>query len=360
MLSPSPTRSHPWPSSDRPTVLQPCLARARRFPPHDRPRHRRTRLTVLTASATLQRTWDPCPAPSTPASPVTRRPSRKLDHCRLGPFEVIADPRLRTPYAVRLRLPETMHVSLLEHATDDPFPCPTWEDAAGEDGLQAVDRFHALHPQKPGPLGTAPPPRLGLDPLGFAEAQRLEGGTVTALAVALTLTEWTWLRARTWHWPFVRVHTRQPVGLDSRLFHSHWWAHPQVTSITKHTTRDIKGCVPGSCQGGMRLPSIGSQHTTGSRETRRRTRWPRPLRRATTPTMQWQKSSGGKPAYPTQQGWRPRTGRGQWQHGSRSTMATHGESTAPPEEGSSGANSFGGCRSPSRGDTTSCCQATRP
>ena len=59
---------------------------------------------------------------------VTRRPSRKLDHRRLGPFDVIANPRLRTPYAVRLRLPGTMrihpifHVSLLEHAADDPFP----------------------------------------------------------------------------------------------------------------------------------------------------------------------------------------------------------------------------------------------
>ena len=59
---------------------------------------------------------------------MTRRPSHKLDHRRLGPFEVITDPRLRTPYATRLRLPETMriypifHVSLLEHAANDPFP----------------------------------------------------------------------------------------------------------------------------------------------------------------------------------------------------------------------------------------------
>ena len=134
---------------------------------------------------------------------MTRRPSRKLDHRRLGPFEVIADPHLCTPYAVRLRLPETMrihpifHVSLLEHTADDPFPgqradppppvvvdgkeeyhvaeilesrifgrwrklqylvrCvgydrPTWEDARGIEGLQAIDRFHALYPGKPGPL----------------------------------------------------------------------------------------------------------------------------------------------------------------------------------------------------------------
>ena len=130
---------------------------------------------------------------------------------------MLADPHLRTPYAARLRLPDTtrihpvFHVSLLEHAADDPFSCqlqpppppaeddseqeyrvdgildsrifghwrksqylvrwtgydrPTWEDAAGVDGLQAIGRFHALHPQKPGPL----PPRLDAAPLGFADA----------------------------------------------------------------------------------------------------------------------------------------------------------------------------------------------
>ena len=134
---------------------------------------------------------------------TTRRPSRKLDHRRLGPFEVVADARLRTPYAVRLALPDSMkvhpvfHVSLLEHAADDPFPGqrveppppvvvdgeeeyrvdevldsreygrwkklqylvkwsgydrPTWEAAENVDGLQALDRFHALYPGKPGPL----------------------------------------------------------------------------------------------------------------------------------------------------------------------------------------------------------------
>ena len=132
---------------------------------------------------------------------TTRRPSRKLDHRRLGPFEVLADDRLRTPYAVRLALPDSMqvhpvfHVSLLEHAADDPFPGqrveppppvvvdgeeeyhvdeildsrefgrwkklqylvkwsgydrPTWEAAENVDRLQALDRFHALYPGKHG------------------------------------------------------------------------------------------------------------------------------------------------------------------------------------------------------------------
>ena len=131
----------------------------------------------------------------------TRRPSRKLDHRRLGPFEVLPDPRLSTPYAVRLALPESMnihpvfHVSLLEHAADNPYPGqqqpppppievdgeeeysvdevldariryrklqylikwtgydrPEWEDARNVNGLQAIDRFHELYPDKPGPL----------------------------------------------------------------------------------------------------------------------------------------------------------------------------------------------------------------
>jgi len=152
---------------------------------------------------------------------VTRRPSRKLDHRRLGPFEVVADPHLRTSHAVRLDLPASMqihpvfHVSLLEHAAQDPFPCqrqpppppvvvdgedeyhvddvldsrifgrwkklqylvqwtgydrPTWETAANVDGLQAVDRFHARHPQKPGPQP------LRAAALSLAGARRLEGG----------------------------------------------------------------------------------------------------------------------------------------------------------------------------------------
>ena len=92
-------------------------------------------------------------------------------------------------------------VSLLGHATDDPFPSqradppppvevdgkeeyhvdeildsreygrwqklqylvkwsgydrPTWEAAENVDGLQAIDRFHVLYPEKPGPLQEPP------------------------------------------------------------------------------------------------------------------------------------------------------------------------------------------------------------
>src|SRR5436853_2932882 len=55
----------------------------------------------------------------------TRRPTKKLDHRRLGPYEVIESVG---PSAAHLRLPSTrhlhpvFHVSLLEHAADDPFP----------------------------------------------------------------------------------------------------------------------------------------------------------------------------------------------------------------------------------------------
>jgi hypothetical protein len=131
---------------------------------------------------------------------TTRRPSPKLDHKRLGPFEVV---EAVSPYAARLILPNTMqvhpvfHVSLLEHAANNPFPGqwlpppppvevdgeeeyhvdeildsrefgrwkklrylvkwtgydqPGWESAENVNGLRAVDRFHALYPGKPGPL----------------------------------------------------------------------------------------------------------------------------------------------------------------------------------------------------------------
>jgi hypothetical protein len=135
---------------------------------------------------------------------TTRRPSHKLENKRLGPFKVIEDDQLKSKYAVRLQLPESMkihpvfHVSLLEQAASDPYPGQrieppppvvvdggdeylvdsvvdsrlfgrtkklqylvkwtgydqlNWEDADNVDGLQAVDRFHTLYPSKPGPLG---------------------------------------------------------------------------------------------------------------------------------------------------------------------------------------------------------------
>ena len=58
----------------------------------------------------------------------TRRPSAKLDHRRIGPYEV---ENMVGSHAVRLRLPDTVrihpvfHVSLLELAADDPFPWQT-------------------------------------------------------------------------------------------------------------------------------------------------------------------------------------------------------------------------------------------
>jgi hypothetical protein len=55
----------------------------------------------------------------------TRRPSCKLDNKRHGPYKVLAKV---SPYAYRIELPPTMkchnvhHVSLLEPATNDPYP----------------------------------------------------------------------------------------------------------------------------------------------------------------------------------------------------------------------------------------------
>ena len=132
----------------------------------------------------------------------TRRPSVKLDHRRLGPYEVIES--IGTS-AVRLRLPATVqihpvfHVSLLEHAADDPFPgqiaphppavivdgeeewevetifdsrlhynrlkylvkwrgydAPTWQPATDlEHSSELVREFHRLWPDRPRPLALA-------------------------------------------------------------------------------------------------------------------------------------------------------------------------------------------------------------
>jgi transposase InsO family protein len=127
----------------------------------------------------------------------TRRPSRKLDHRKIGPFKVLEK---IGSHAYRLELPETVrihnvfHVSLLSLANEDPYPgqhlpppppieidgeeeyevdeildskrvCgrlrylikrtgynePTWEPAQNTNDLRAVDEFHARYPDKPGP-----------------------------------------------------------------------------------------------------------------------------------------------------------------------------------------------------------------
>ena len=133
---------------------------------------------------------------------TTRRPSKKLDHRRLGPYEVI---EAVGPNAARLRLPETVrlhpvfHVSLLEHASDDPLPgqqsppppavvvdgqeewevervldsrlyhrrlqylvkwrgydAPTWQPLEDlEHAVEAVQEFHRLYPGRPRPPSLA-------------------------------------------------------------------------------------------------------------------------------------------------------------------------------------------------------------
>jgi len=128
----------------------------------------------------------------------TTRPTQKLDWKRLGPFKVS---RRISPYANELELPAFIRIhrvppiSLLDLVVDDPLigqqgkPAPpvevdgeeeyqvskvknsrmdrnqlqyliqwtgydslTWEPVKFMDGLQAVEDFHQLYPQKPGPL----------------------------------------------------------------------------------------------------------------------------------------------------------------------------------------------------------------
>ena len=127
----------------------------------------------------------------------TRRPSRKLDNKRLGPFTV--DTAIGT-HAYRLLLPDSMqvhpvfHVSLMDPVREDPLPGqaitppppvivdgdteyeveevldsklerrrlwylvkwtgydqPTWEPCEYLDEVAAVDTFHNRFPNKPGP-----------------------------------------------------------------------------------------------------------------------------------------------------------------------------------------------------------------
>jgi hypothetical protein len=132
----------------------------------------------------------------------TERPSRKLDHRRLGPFKIT---RVISPHAYELELPRSMcihpvfSVSLLDPAADDPLPeqrnpppppvivdeeeeyeveeildakvtCrrlyykikwtgydeATWEPAEIVNRTAAVDNFHRRYPAKPGPLPEDP------------------------------------------------------------------------------------------------------------------------------------------------------------------------------------------------------------
>ena len=129
------------------------------------------------------------------------RPSWKLDHKREGPFSIMEDPNLKTPYAYRVEFPADIkvhpvrHVSELEPAANDSYPgqitpppppveidgeeeweveevldakirsrklqylikwtgyeIPDWRDAKDVNGLQAIDIFHRRYLHKPGPL----------------------------------------------------------------------------------------------------------------------------------------------------------------------------------------------------------------
>ena len=130
---------------------------------------------------------------------TTRRPSRKLDHRRLGPFKIT---KVVSPHAYELEFPASMkihrvqHVSLLDPAAVNPLPGqynpppppvevdngeeaylveevlnsrlfqrqlqylikwagyndPDWQYAELVWELDAVKKFHQRYPEKPGPL----------------------------------------------------------------------------------------------------------------------------------------------------------------------------------------------------------------
>ena len=56
------------------------------------------------------------------------RPSRKLDHKREGPFEIMEDQNLNTPHPYRvsfpidIKVPSVQHICELEPAPNDPYP----------------------------------------------------------------------------------------------------------------------------------------------------------------------------------------------------------------------------------------------
>jgi hypothetical protein len=129
---------------------------------------------------------------------TTQRPSRKLDHRRIGPYKIT---QVISPYSYEIGFPTTVkhhrvqHVSLLDPADSDPLPGqhnpppppvivdgaeehyveevldarifrrrlqylvkfigddqPEWKAAEEVNELEAVDKFHERYPDKPGPL----------------------------------------------------------------------------------------------------------------------------------------------------------------------------------------------------------------
>ena len=131
---------------------------------------------------------------------ATLRPMQKLDHKRIGPYPIV---KVVSPYAYEVDFPSTVkyhrvqHVSLLDPVYNDPLPGQinpppppvivdqeeeyfveevvdsryfgrwknlqyrikwlgyddlSWEPAANLEDVEAVAKFHARYPEKPGPL----------------------------------------------------------------------------------------------------------------------------------------------------------------------------------------------------------------
>jgi transposase InsO family protein len=129
---------------------------------------------------------------------ATERPSKKLDHRRIGPFKilkVVSDWAYELDFPRDIKMHPVQHVSLLSPTANDPlsgqrnpppppvvindeeeyvvdeildarirwnrleylvkwigYDNPSWHRAKDINGLQAIDRFHELYPDKPGPL----------------------------------------------------------------------------------------------------------------------------------------------------------------------------------------------------------------